>query len=536
MREAPTEAFGPYLVYERLGIGGMARVDRAELANEGRPVALKRMLPHVAENDDMVRAFVREARLASQLRHVNVAQTYEIGQVGETYFIAMELIPGRTLRQVVEHCAVTTGPMPVPIALNIINQICEALDYAHNLCDEAGRPLGIVHRDVSPSNIILAEGGVVKLIDFGIAKASASGMQTTGGAIKGKFGYMAPEYLAGRIDARADLFALGVIAHELLTNRPLFTLPDNMQTLARVREMPIHPPSRTNPLVRAEIDETVMTALARDPDQRWQHATALHSALTTLTTRLGLVADNQQVFDWIEWVFDQTTFFKPRRAPSPSERVLEHDRGQAAARERSSRSLPLRPREPTQILEDSPLMHPPAGTPVQPMVRPTPGGSDYRVAGFGRERTAILIDEPGDVVVFAPAAVPRAARGTAQVVNPSRDARHPAVRSPNPPPAAMPLWADRDVPPTLPYGTEQRWMPQDAPANRTGPLEGSTHDAPTLIGPLDGSPLDAPTRIASPAFSTSPRRRRRAVLAIMLVLLVTVLAGAVGYHLMPLTL
>jgi len=524
----------------------MARVDRAELASEGcsRQVALKRMLPHVAENDDMVRAFVREARLASQLRHVNVAQTYELGKVGETYFIAMELIPGRTLRQVVEHCAVTTGPMPVPIALNIINQICDALDYAHNLCDEAGRPLGIIHRDVSPSNIILAEGGVVKLIDFGIAKASAAGMQTAGGAIKGKFGYMAPEYLAGRIDPRADLFALGVIAHELLTNRPLFTLPDNMRTLHRVREMPIEPPSRTNPLVRAEIDETVMTALARDPDQRWQHATALHSALTTLTTRLGLVADNQQVFDWIEWLFDQTTFFKPRRAPSmPSDRVLEPDRRPAAAHDRSSRSLPPRLREPTQILEDSPLMHPPAGTPVQPMLRPTPRGSDYRVATFGREQTAVLLDEPGDGVMstLVPAAMPRAARGTAQLVDPRRDARHPAIPSPNPPPAAMPLWTDRDVPRTLPDGTAQRW-PQSAPssapapANRTGPLDASMHDAPTLLQPLDGSMHDAPTRIEPTAVFSTSRPRHRVVLAIMLVLLVTVLAGAVGYHLMPLTL
>ncbi len=119
----------------------------------------------------------------------------------------------------------------VPIALNILNQICEALDYAHNLCDERGQPLGIIHRDVSPSNIIVDDNGVTKLIDFGIAKVSAAGMQTMSGTIKGKFGYMAPEYIVGRIDARADLFAIGVIAHELLTNRPLFSVADDMETL-----------------------------------------------------------------------------------------------------------------------------------------------------------------------------------------------------------------------------------------------------------------------------------------------------------------
>jgi len=287
----------------------MARVDRAELAGiEGfhRPVALKRMLQHVASDDEMVKAFVREARLASYLRHVNVAQTYEFGQVEEIYFIAMELVTGPTLRHVLKHCAQTTGPMPVPIALNILNQLCDALDYAHNLCDETGQPLGIIHRDVSPSNLIIDHAGVAKLIDFGIAKASAAGMQTMSGTIKGKFGYMAPEYLLGSIDARVDLFAVGVIAHELLTNRPLFSVTDDMETLRRVRSMPLKPPSQGNPHVPPEIDDIVMTALARDPSQRWQHATALRTAMTTVTKRLGLECTNQQVIDWIKWAFEQT--------------------------------------------------------------------------------------------------------------------------------------------------------------------------------------------------------------------------------------
>jgi serine/threonine protein kinase len=201
--------------------------------------------------------------------------------------------------------------MPIPVALNILNQVCDALDYAHNLCDETGQPLGIIHRDVSPSNVIVSESGVVKLIDFGIAKASAAGMQTMSGTLKGKFAYMAPEYIAGRIDARADLFAVGVIAHELLTNRPLFSGRDDIDTLTRVRDMHIEPPSKKNPLVPPEIDDVVMTALARDPDRRWQHATALRTALTTLTRRLGLIATNTQVIQWLDWGFAQTP--RPRR-------------------------------------------------------------------------------------------------------------------------------------------------------------------------------------------------------------------------------
>jgi serine/threonine protein kinase len=303
------EPFGRYLVYEQLGMGGMASVHRAEVTGvDGfrKAVALKRMLPSLAANADMVKSFVREARLASYLHHANVAQTHELGKVDDVYFIAMELVTGRNLREIFKHCAQTTGTVPVPVALNILNQICDALDYAHNLADEHGAPLGIIHRDVTPSNIILSEQGVVKLIDFGIAKASAAGMQTMSGTIKGKFGYMAPEYLAGRIDARADLFAIGVIAHELLTNRPLFTAGDDMETLQRVQHMEIQPPSRRNPAVPPEIDHLVMTALERDPEHRWQQATALRAALTTTTKRLGLEASNSEVVRWIDWVYEQT--------------------------------------------------------------------------------------------------------------------------------------------------------------------------------------------------------------------------------------
>src|SRR5262249_45101138 len=270
-----------------------------------RPVALKRMLSHIASSEDMVKSFVREARLASYLRHENVAQTYDLGRVGDTYFIVMELITGRNLREVLRHCGGTTGPMPVQFALNILNQVCDALDYAHNLADDTGQPFGIIHRDVSPSNVIVSTTGVVKLIDFGIAKASGGGMQTMSGTLKGKFAYMAPEYIAGRIDARADLFAIGVIAHELLTNRPLFGGRDDIDTLTRVREMRIEPPSKKNPQVPAEIDDIVMTALSRDPDRRWQQATALRTALTTLTRRLGLIASNARVIDWLDWAFAQ---------------------------------------------------------------------------------------------------------------------------------------------------------------------------------------------------------------------------------------
>jgi serine/threonine protein kinase len=349
------EEFGPYLVYEQLGLGGMATVHRAEqhgVHGFRKAVALKRMLPSVAADGSLVQSFIREARLASHLRHVNVAQTYDLGKVGDTYFIAMELVPGRNLREILKQSALVTGPMPLPLALNILNQLCDALDYAHNLCDEMGQPLGIIHRDVSPANIIVSEGGVVKLIDFGIAKASAQGMQTMSGTLKGKFGYMAPEYIGGKIDSRVDLFAIGVIAHELLTGKPLFTAKDDMGTLMNVKEMPIKPPSALRRDVPPEIDTIVLTALARDPDQRWQRANALRTALTHEAMRLGLVALNQQVIDWVDWAFTQT-----KKRNDDSDPVIQVSRAAMAAGSvpEASDSMPtmIRPSGPLPPLRGS---------------------------------------------------------------------------------------------------------------------------------------------------------------------------------------
>jgi serine/threonine-protein kinase len=317
---SPIEHFGPFVVYEQLGKGGMASVHRAEMAASGvsRPVALKRMLPGVAADRDLVKAFVREARIASYLRHINVAQTYDLGMVDNTYFIAMELVEGRNLRQVLYACQTTTGPMPVAVALHIVGQICDALDYAHNKSDETGTPLGIIHRDVSLTNIIISDTGAVKLIDFGIAKASAAGMRTRGGKLKGKCGYMAPEYIRGSIDARADLFALGVIAYELLTARPLFSGRDDYDTIDRVLKMPLEPPSARNPAVPPEIDDIVMTALARDPAQRWQTAAALRQALATETQRLDLVASDRQVAELISGGRKRTPSRRPATVRGPN--------------------------------------------------------------------------------------------------------------------------------------------------------------------------------------------------------------------------
>ncbi|MGE0549866.1 MAG: serine/threonine-protein kinase [Kofleriaceae bacterium] len=346
-----TEVFGDYVVFEQLGAGGMATVHRAELRGiDGfrKPVALKRMLAAVAEDVALVESFVHEARLTSQLKHENIAQAYDLGKHDGSYYIAMELVPGPTLLQVMAQCSAAAGSIPLPIAVNILIQICDALEYAHALRDQNGRPLGIIHRDISPGNIIISNTGIVKLIDFGIAKARTARAQTQTGFIKGKFAYVAPEYVAGKLDARADLFGLGVVAHELLTNERLFRGKNDLETLRNVREMRVPRPSRWNRDVPAELDDIVLTALERNPAKRWQSAAALRTALLQVAWKLGVAVGHQQVVDWLVWAFSQ----EPRRLGTELGALID------VGLEPSAEAPPpvvIKPDDPAQLLRSKSL-------------------------------------------------------------------------------------------------------------------------------------------------------------------------------------
>jgi serine/threonine protein kinase len=302
------EQFGPYVIHERLGEGGMAYVDRAEmLGRDGfrKTVALKRMRSEWTADPDFIQAFVHEAQLASRLSHPNIAQAYDLGKIDGTYFIAMELVNGPTLAQVLQQARRAAGPVPLAIALEILIQLCDALDHAHELRDAGGRPLDLVHRDISPSNVIVSRDGIAKLIDFGIAKARSARRSTQAGIIKGKHAYVAPEYTYGRLDRRADIWGLGVIAHELLAGRRLFVGENDAATIRNVRNQPIPPPSKFARAVSQDLDDIVMTALQRDPDQRFQNAGAMRVALTTEVRRLRMAISGAQIRDWVAWAFEQ---------------------------------------------------------------------------------------------------------------------------------------------------------------------------------------------------------------------------------------
>lgn len=319
------ERFGPYLVYEQIGAGGMATVHRAvRVDKDGRPVevALKRLNAATAQNRHLVEAFEIEARLLRYLDHSNIAQTYDHGKaLGASYFIAMEYVRGRTLKQLVQDCRTRAQTVPNEIALNIAAQLCDALDYAHTAKDPQDRPLSIVHRDVCPANIMLSETGFVKLIDFGLAKVKAIRTRThdtAKGIIKGKFNYVAPEYIDGELDARADLWAVGVVLYELLTSRRLFNGPNDIETIARVRRLPIPRPSLANPQVSAELDEIVLKALQRSPKLRWQSAARMGEALRGVIAQSGHYIDYHHVADWVKSVY----------ADDPAEAVAERRKAQ----------------------------------------------------------------------------------------------------------------------------------------------------------------------------------------------------------------
>jgi len=296
------ERFGSYEIYEELGAGGLATVHLARSRAIKNPVAIKRLYPHVANIRELVASFIEEARLARYLRHPGIARVYEFGKLRGLYFIAFEFVPGPTLLQLQEQCRAYVGRIPVMVVLEIAYQLCDALEHAHNLRNELGQKLGIVHRDVSPSNVIVSSTGQVKLIDFGLAKTKQSSVQSQAGVIKGKLNYVAPEYLSGHLDARCDLWALGVVMYELLTQRRLFDAPEQGTILDRVRSLPIPPPSQANPEVPREVDQIVLTALARDPNRRWQSAGEMRDAIGVVAA--GRLTQRQFV-SWVEWAFSQ---------------------------------------------------------------------------------------------------------------------------------------------------------------------------------------------------------------------------------------
>jgi serine/threonine-protein kinase len=272
-----------YRVIDRLEAGGMAEVFRGEAASvQGfrKQVAIKRVLPHLAQNQNFIAMFLDEARLGARLNHANVVTVFDIGAADNTYFIVMEFVDGANLKTLMEQLRKQGRRFPLKEAIFICIEACRGLSYAHEITDDDGRALGIVHRDVSPPNILISKRGEVKLTDFGLAKATTQLEKTDPGVVKGKFSYLAPEAAFGQpVDARADIFALGIVLWEILAGRRLFLGETDYQTVKLVQQANIPNLRRLNPDIDEEFEQLVMTSLAKDPNQRFQSARDFGDAL-----------------------------------------------------------------------------------------------------------------------------------------------------------------------------------------------------------------------------------------------------------------
>ena len=289
-RARPSQ-LGPYVLHERLGSGGQACVYRARRRDDrdARDIALKRLHPHLADDPAAIQAFCREARIAYLLDHPAIRRVHALWREPGELFLVMEYVDGAPLNTVLRRASAEGRRLPLAGILTLLHRLCRALHYAHELVDEHAAPTGFVHRDVSPSNLIVTRGGRLKLIDLGVARARTTDPATSPGAIKGKYGYMAPEVMSGgAFDRKADVFSVGVVAWELLTLCKLFPVTNPPVDVERIRARPIDPPSRYGPGCPAVLDVLVGRALATDPDARWPTCAAMADALADAAAGLGL--------------------------------------------------------------------------------------------------------------------------------------------------------------------------------------------------------------------------------------------------------
>jgi serine/threonine protein kinase len=282
-----------YEILAQLASGGMAEIFLARVtavAGVERYVVLKRILPQFREDAQFVTMFLDEARLQAQLRHPNIAQLHDVGRLGSSYFYTMEYVHGETVQSLMAKAVARREPIPLQHVLSIAAGVTAALHHAHTRLGSDRTSLGIIHRDVSPANIMITFDGAVKLLDFGVAKSKGRRMtDTRAGVVKGKVAYLTPEQIGGApLDGRCDLFSLGICLYELLTLHSLFTRDTDLATLAAIVQEQVPPPSTFRKDVPPEIDALVTTALAKDRDRRYAHAEAMHEAVELAATKTRL--------------------------------------------------------------------------------------------------------------------------------------------------------------------------------------------------------------------------------------------------------
>ncbi len=290
MRTVPVTV-GKYQVLERLAIGGMAELFKAKAAGDHgfeKLVVLKKILPHLAADPSFIQMFIDEARLTAQLDHPNIVHVFELGTDADTPYIAMQYVDGVDVLALLRECARTQIRLPAQLAALIAREVLDALDYAHHALGSDGRPLGLVHRDVSPGNVLVSRRGDVKLTDFGIARAAEQTHKTEAGMLKGKYGYMSPEQVSGsELDGRSDVFSLGIVLAEMAMARRLFSAPSDLDVLLMVRDANLERLEKYAAEVPTELRIITEKALMRRPEERFATAGEMRDALTGWLHRNG---------------------------------------------------------------------------------------------------------------------------------------------------------------------------------------------------------------------------------------------------------
>jgi TonB family protein len=376
--------FGQYEILERIASGGMAELYKAKRTGvEGfqKIVAIKKILPHLADDEEFITMFADEAKLAAQLNHPNIIHIYDLGKIqAGGYFIAMEYVDGRDLRAIQKSGRELGVPLPVPLAVYIASKVASALDYAHRRRDAEGHDLHIVHRDVSPQNILISYEGDIKLCDFGIAKATSKASQTQSGALKGKLQYMSPEQAWGKpIDRRSDLFSLGVVLHELLTGDRLFRGDTDIEVLEKVRSAEVAPPSRSNPEVPKNLDGVLLRCLAKDPEERYANASDLLRDLDSVLYSYTPAPGSADIAIYLHRLQAEETAVAEARAREAAQAQQAQAQTPAGgldetARRRKSKAAPIRRTGPAPKPSEppTPASPPPPSKPARPAPPPPP--------------------------------------------------------------------------------------------------------------------------------------------------------------------
>lgn len=351
--------FGRYLLVDRLAMGGMAEIYEARLigvAGFEKTLAIKQILPHWSERPAFITMLIDEAKIAVRLNHPNIVEVYELGRECGQYYIAMEFVDGIDLRELQRRCQVTQRRLPLQLVLTIAQEVAQALHYAHQLKDADGRALELIHRDISPQNILVSYEGRVKVTDFGIAKAIDSEHETVTGTFKGKFAYMSPEQaLQKMIDQRSDLFSFGIVLYELLTGQRLFQAKSDVEVLDQVRAARFPESNARFAALRPSLQVLVRELLSREPNDRPAHAGEVLQRLQAISAELELTSHRSALAAFVQELFSDRLNRKRdqrRRQATQVENFLDQELTLSEVEERETTATVAPPSLPegTQIL------------------------------------------------------------------------------------------------------------------------------------------------------------------------------------------